>query len=362
MVGATVLGVFLQGLPPDRRVAMARVASLIRRAARGVRESKRFGLVFYELNGGPLFALESREKSLTLYMAEKDVVTPLLASVKGFDADRCLVQFTDLNRLPLPNIEKIVRASVLARRERGTAPAQSDILSMWGVKEEEAAVAPPVVRISMRTAEDEAAEAAAKAEADRLAAESKKILRPTKPEKSLVQKRQAAAAATKAEAKSTVKSSPKAEVKSEAAQPVKATAKPAAKKTVKAEEKVDAEKPVKTAVKKTVKAKAEAATEKSVKTAARKSAKAEDQTDAEKTVKTATKKTVKAKAETAAEKSEKTAAKKSTKAEEKADAEKTVKTAAKKTVKAKAEAAAEKPARKTTKTAAKKSTAKKAAA
>ena len=47
MVGASVLGVFLQGLPPDRRVAMARVASLIRRAARGVRESKRFGLVFY---------------------------------------------------------------------------------------------------------------------------------------------------------------------------------------------------------------------------------------------------------------------------------------------------------------------------
>lgn len=55
MVGASVLGVFLQGLPPDRRVAMARVASLIRRAARGVRESKRFGLVFYELNGGTAF-------------------------------------------------------------------------------------------------------------------------------------------------------------------------------------------------------------------------------------------------------------------------------------------------------------------
>ena len=317
MVGATVLGVFLQGLPPDRRVAMARVASLIRRAARGVRESKRFGLVFYELNGGPLFALESLEKSLTLYMAEKDVVTPLLASVKGFDADRCLVEFTDLNRLPLPNIEKIVRASVLARRERGTAPAQSDILSMWGVKEEEAAVAPPVVRISMRTAEDEAAEAAAKAEADRLAAESKKILRPTKPEKSLVQKRQAAAAATKAEAKSTVKSSPKAEVKSEADKPVKAAAKPAAKKTVKVEEKADAEKTVKTAAKKTVKAKTETAAEKSVKTAAKKSIKA--------------------------------------------DGEKTAKTAAKKTVKAKAETEAEKPAKKTTKTAAKKSTAKKTA-
>lgn len=194
MVGATVLGVFLQGLPPDRRVAMARVASLIRRAARGVRESKRFGLVFYELNGGPLFGLESREKSLTLYIAEKSVIEPFVPTLKGIDAEHSLIEFTDLNRLPLPDIEKIVRASVVARRERQAAPSQSEILAMWGVKEEEAAVAPPVVRISMRTAEDEQAEAAAKAEAERLAAENKKILRPTRPEKSLVQKRAAAAA------------------------------------------------------------------------------------------------------------------------------------------------------------------------
>ena len=165
MVGATVLGVFLQGLPPDRRVAMARVASLIRRAARGVRESKRFGLVFYELNGGPLFGLESREKSLTLYIAERSVIEPFLSTMKGIDAEHSLIEFTDLNRLPLPDIEKIVRASVVARRERQAAPSQSEILAMWGVKEEEAAVAPPVVRISMRTAEDEQAEAAAKAEA-----------------------------------------------------------------------------------------------------------------------------------------------------------------------------------------------------
>ena len=164
MVGATVLGVFLQGLPPDRRVAMARVASLIRRAARGVRESKRFGLVFYELNGGPLFGLESREKSLTLYIAERSVIEPFLSTMKGIDAEHSLIEFTDLNRLPLPDIEKIVRASVVARRERQAAPSQSEILAMWGVKEEEAAVAPPVVRISMRTAEDEQAEAAAKAE------------------------------------------------------------------------------------------------------------------------------------------------------------------------------------------------------
>ena len=160
MVGATVLGVFLQSLPPDRRVAMARVASLIRRAARGVRESKRLGLVFYELSGSPLFALESREKCLTLYVAENSIIEPFVQTIKGFDAENSLINFMDLNRLPLPDIEKLVRASVVARRNRGTVPSEADLLKLWGVKEENATVAPPIVRISMRTQEEEAAEAA----------------------------------------------------------------------------------------------------------------------------------------------------------------------------------------------------------
>ena len=48
---ATTVGGYLQSLPHDRRVAMARVCSMIRRSARGVRESMRFGLAFYELDG-----------------------------------------------------------------------------------------------------------------------------------------------------------------------------------------------------------------------------------------------------------------------------------------------------------------------
>ncbi|MBO5659152.1 MAG: DUF1801 domain-containing protein [Duodenibacillus sp.] len=187
MVGASVLGVFLQSLPPDRRVAMARVASLIRRAARGVRESKRHGLVCYELSGSPLFALESREKSLTLYVAERSVIDPFVETIKGFDAEHSLITFTDLNRLPLPDIEKLVRASVVARRERGTVPSENDLLELWGVNIEQAKVSNPVVRIPKGTAEEAAAIEAAKKEAERQAAEAKKILKPTKPEKSLVE-------------------------------------------------------------------------------------------------------------------------------------------------------------------------------
>ena len=77
---ATTVGGYLQSLPNDRRVAMARVCSMIRRSARGVRESMRFGLAFYELDG-PLFAVESQEKALTLFVAEKNVMTSLRISM-----------------------------------------------------------------------------------------------------------------------------------------------------------------------------------------------------------------------------------------------------------------------------------------
>ena len=87
---ATTVGGYLQSLPNDRRVAMARVCSMIRRSARGVRESMRFGLAFYELDG-PLFAVESHEKSLVLYLAERDVVKDFKDKIKNIDIEHCRV-------------------------------------------------------------------------------------------------------------------------------------------------------------------------------------------------------------------------------------------------------------------------------
>ena len=94
---ATTVGAYLRDLPPDRRVAMARVCSMIRRSARGVRESMRYGLAFYELDG-PLFALESGRKHMSLYVAEQDVVLKHKDAISGVDAKRSYIKFSDLNR------------------------------------------------------------------------------------------------------------------------------------------------------------------------------------------------------------------------------------------------------------------------
>jgi uncharacterized protein YdhG (YjbR/CyaY superfamily) len=146
---ASTVGAYLRDLPPDRRVAMARLCSMIRRSARGVRESMRYGLAFYELDG-PLFALESGRRHMSLYVAEKDVVLKHKDSLTGVNAAKSFIKFSDLNRLPLDVVEKIVRDSVAARRQRvsqGTVPTQAELLKLWDINEE--AAAPPATTVKL---------------------------------------------------------------------------------------------------------------------------------------------------------------------------------------------------------------------
>ncbi len=102
----------------------------------------RYGLAFYELDG-PLFALESGRRHMSLYVAEQDVVVKHKESLPGVNTARSFVRFSDLNRLPLDVVEKIVRDSVAARRTRamqGSLPTQADLLKLWAIKEEAAQV------------------------------------------------------------------------------------------------------------------------------------------------------------------------------------------------------------------------------
>ena len=131
---ASTVGAYLRDLPPDRRVAMARLCSMIRRSARGVRESMRYGLAFYELDG-PLFALESGRRHMSLYVAEKDVVLKHKDALTGVNAAKSFIKFSDLNRLPLDVVERIVRDSVAARRQRvaaGSVPTQAELVKAVG--------------------------------------------------------------------------------------------------------------------------------------------------------------------------------------------------------------------------------------
>jgi uncharacterized protein YdhG (YjbR/CyaY superfamily) len=215
----TTVGAYLRDLPPDRRVAMARVCSMIRRSARGVRESMRYGLAFYELDG-PLFALESGRRHMSLYVAEQEVIVRHKDALPGINSQRSFIKFSDLTRLPLDVVEKIVRDSVAARRSRvsaGTVPTQADALKLWAINEEKAAPPPGYQVISTKPPPMTEAEieAAAKAAAE------------TAPARKAAAKPVAKAVAVKAVAKPMAKRAPPAKA---AARPKPAVKKAPAKK------------------------------------------------------------------------------------------------------------------------------------
>jgi uncharacterized protein YdhG (YjbR/CyaY superfamily) len=219
----TTVGAYLRDLPPDRRVAMARVCSMIRRSARGVRESMRYGLAFYELDG-PLFALESGKRHMSLYVAEQEVVVKHKDAIAGVDIKRSFIKFSDLNRLPLDVVEKIVRDSVAARRVRataGTIPTQAELLKLWSIKEEAATPPPPRQTISLKPTlpPPPVPEPAVKGKSA-----LKPVSAPAKP----------AAAAVKPSAKLPTAPALKVVGKVAVAKPGKAAAKPAARKVAKA--------------------------------------------------------------------------------------------------------------------------------
>jgi hypothetical protein len=87
---------------------------------------------------------------MSLYVAEKDVVLKHKESLQGVNAAKSFIKFSDLNRLPLDVVEKIVRDSVAARRQRlsqGTVPTQAELLKLWGINEE--AAAPPATTVKL---------------------------------------------------------------------------------------------------------------------------------------------------------------------------------------------------------------------
>ena len=90
---------------------------------------------------------------MILFIAEPSVLENYKSLLTGVLEDRSAIEFIDLNRIPLDSLEKIVRDSVAARRERlktGKAPTQKELLVLWKINEEDAKAPPPVVRIPMK--------------------------------------------------------------------------------------------------------------------------------------------------------------------------------------------------------------------
>ncbi len=112
---------FLNQLPPERRTALARLRTLILRAAPGIDESMHHALVNYSRGDKVLFSLASEKTFLALYLpTESDVIAPHRERLTGVECGKSSLRFRSLADLPLDVVETIIRA--IARPPRPEPP------------------------------------------------------------------------------------------------------------------------------------------------------------------------------------------------------------------------------------------------
>jgi uncharacterized protein YdhG (YjbR/CyaY superfamily) len=117
---ATTVKDYLQELPEDRRKALSKVRTLIRKAAPDAREEMGFGMITYTL-GPMLFALASQKGYMSLY-ADPKVVAAHRARLGKLNCGKSCIRFRKLDDLPLDAVADIL-AEAYRRRKAAAAAA-----------------------------------------------------------------------------------------------------------------------------------------------------------------------------------------------------------------------------------------------
>lgn len=105
---------YLDALAPGRKTAISRLRKVIRRAAPAAVESMRYGIPTYELGGDRFIALASRKRHMSLYFCDTGILEQHRGDLEGLDVGRSCIRFVELDHLPLPLIQQMLRKQVLA--------------------------------------------------------------------------------------------------------------------------------------------------------------------------------------------------------------------------------------------------------
>ena len=113
---------YLEGLPEDRRAALAAVRALIKKTEPALTESMQHGMPTYSMDGTMLLALASQKQYMALYVLDKPVVDKHRAQLGKLDIGKGCIRFRKPEDLPADVTAAIVAESV-ARWRRGETEA-----------------------------------------------------------------------------------------------------------------------------------------------------------------------------------------------------------------------------------------------
>ena len=106
---------YLDELPADRRAALKKVRSVIKKAMPRATESMQHGMAAYELNG-LLCGLASQKNYMALYVCEPEIVDDHREALGKLNCGKGCIRFRTAEELPLDALSKILKEAQ-AKRE-----------------------------------------------------------------------------------------------------------------------------------------------------------------------------------------------------------------------------------------------------
>jgi uncharacterized protein YdhG (YjbR/CyaY superfamily) len=111
---AKTVSAYLAALPIDRRRPLARLRTLIKRAAPKAREAIRRGMPSYELDG-PLFAFAAQQHHFTLYVSEREVLAANIPHLGNVASGKTYIRFKTAGDLDFAATARMLREAAAAR-------------------------------------------------------------------------------------------------------------------------------------------------------------------------------------------------------------------------------------------------------
>ncbi len=105
---ATTVAKYLAALPVERRSALKKVRSIVRKELSGVKETMTYGMPSYFWKGYPVVAFASQAHYMSLYVCDTAVLAEYRKKLGKLDCGKGCIRFRRIEDLPLDVAQAIV--------------------------------------------------------------------------------------------------------------------------------------------------------------------------------------------------------------------------------------------------------------
>ena len=105
---ATTVAEYLAELPAERRAALKKVRTLVRRHFSGAKETMLYGMPSYFWKGSPVFAYASQAHYMSLYICDVKLITEYRGKLSKLSIGVGCIRFRKFEDLPLDVTEALL--------------------------------------------------------------------------------------------------------------------------------------------------------------------------------------------------------------------------------------------------------------